>query len=172
MTEPSTDIAITRATESDLSGIMALQAKNQPERGGTLSANFPEELLTAIMAKTPVIVARRDEEVIGYLVSSTKESNANIPIIAAMLTTYPGEIDAHIYGPICVKAEERGKGIAQAMFSALNKLELGREHLLFIRTDNAASFRAHLKMGMHRIVDFKFYDNDFAVLSTRKRTVE
>jgi hypothetical protein len=60
------------ATESDLKGIMALQAENQPKRGGTLSASFPQNLFTMIMRETPVIVARLGGHIIGYLVTSKK----------------------------------------------------------------------------------------------------
>jgi hypothetical protein len=36
---------------------------------------------------------------------------------------------------------------------------------LFIRRDNEASLRAHTKMGMSEVAEFKHNDKDFAVLS-------
>lgn len=159
------NIDIGCATESDLEGILALQAENQPEYGGTLSASFPKNLFASIMRETPVIVAWRGSRVIGYLVTSTKKMNAEISIINAMLTAYSGATDAHVYGPICVKAEERGKGLAQAMFFELQRLEPTREYVLFIRSDNSASLRAHKKMGMRKVANFVFCENNFVVLS-------
>lgn len=150
---------------SDLDGIVALQAANQPERGGTLSACLPPARIAEMMREMPLIVARRDGRVAGYLMSSTREMNADVPVINAMLAAYPGTADAYVYGPICVEAEARGKGLAQAMFSELRRLIPAREGILFIRRDNPASLRAHEKMGMREVAGFVFGESEFAVLS-------
>jgi predicted GNAT family acetyltransferase len=97
--------------------------------------------------------------------TSTREMNADVPIISAMLAAYPGATDAYVYGPICVSAEERGKGLAQAMFTELQRLLPGREGILFIRRDNLASRRAHAKMEMHEVASFVFNGNDYVALS-------
>jgi predicted GNAT superfamily acetyltransferase len=156
---------IVRASESDLEGIMALQAANQPERGGTLSANLPCARIAAMMRETPLIVARRGTRISGYLMTSSRAMNADVPIIGAMLAAYPGSADAYVYGPVCVSAEERGNGLAQAMFSELKRLEPAREGILFIRRDNTASLRAHAKMGMREVAEFEFGGTKLAVFS-------
>lgn len=163
MTRSETDIL--RASMSDLDGIVALQAANQPERGGTLSACLTPARIAEMMSEMPLIVARRGGRLAGYLMTSTREMNADVPIIRAMLTAYPGTDDAYVYGPICVGVEERGKGLAHAMFSELRRMVPGREGILFIRRDNSASLRAHEKMGMCEAAGFMFDEIDFAVLS-------
>jgi predicted GNAT superfamily acetyltransferase len=150
---------------SDLDGIVALQAANQPERGGTLSACLPPARIVEMMREMPLIVARCDGRVAGYLMTSTREMNADVPVVNAMLAAYPGTADAYVYGPICVEAEARGKGLAQAMFSELRRLVPAREGILFIRRDNPASLRAHEKMGMREVAGFVFGGSEFAVLS-------
>ena len=90
---------------------------------------------------------------------------ADVPIIQAMLDAYPGAPDAYVYGPICVAAEERGKGLAQAMFAELRRLVPAREGVLFIRRNNAASLRAHKKMGMEEVAGFALGGNEFTVLA-------
>lgn len=156
---------ICRATEIDLDGIMALQAANQPERGGMLSASLPRSRIATRMRAMPLIVARCSGRITGFLMTSTREMNADVPIIRAMLAAYPGAPDAYVYGPICVSAEERGKGVAQAMFAELQRLLPGREGVLFIRRDNPASLRAHARMGMHEVAGFVFNGNDYVALS-------
>lgn len=158
-------VNIGRATEADLNGIMELQAANQPEQGGMLSANLSRSRVAEIMLGRPLIVARRSGRVVAFLMSSTREMNDNIPVIRAMLDAYPGTADAYVYGPICVKEEERGQGLAQAMFTELRRLERGREGVLFIRRDNPASLRAHTKMGMREVAGFVFGGIDYVVLS-------
>jgi RimJ/RimL family protein N-acetyltransferase len=91
--------------------------------------------------------------------------NADVPIISTMFDAYAGAANAYVYGPICVATEERGKGLAQAMFSELRRHAPAREGILFIRRDNLASLRAHAKMGMREVADFRFGRNEFAVLS-------
>jgi len=158
-------VNIGRATEADLDGVLDLQAANQPERGGMLSANLSRSRVAELMLGMPLIVARRSGRVVAFLMNSTREMNDDIPIIRAMLEAYPGTADAYVYGPICVKEEERGKGLAQAMFTELRRLERGREGILFIRRDNPASLRAHRKMGMREVAGFVLGGIDYVVLS-------
>jgi len=67
----------------------------------------------------PIIVARRSDLVTGYLLTTSRAMNADIPIVQVMFTAYQGSPDAYIYGPICVGEGERGKGLAQSMFAKL-----------------------------------------------------
>jgi predicted GNAT superfamily acetyltransferase len=156
---------IGRATDAVLDGILELQAANQPQRGGLLSAELPRSRVGEMMRAMPLIVARRSGRVVAFLMSSSREMNHDVPIIRAMLDAYPGTPDAYVYGPICVSEEERGKGLAQAMVAELRRLEPSREGVLFIRRDNSASLRAHTKMGMREVADFVFDGKDFVVLS-------
>ena len=158
-------VDIGRATERDLDGILELQAANQLERGGMLSAELPRTRLAEMMREMPLIVARRDGRIVAFLMNRTRKINDDVPIIRAMLAAYPGTPDAYVYGPICVSEEERGKGLARAMFEELRRLEPGREGILFIRRDNPASLRAHEKMGMRELTGFVFDGIDHVVLS-------
>ena len=161
--EIPTDIG--NATEVDLDGILELQEVNQMTRGGTLSARLSRERMAAMMNAMPLIVAHGDGRITGFLMTTTREMNADLPIVQAMFAAYQGAADAYVYGPICVEVAERGKGVAQAMFTELRRLEPGREGILFIRRDNAASLRAHARMGMREVAEFQFNGFDFAVFS-------
>ena len=69
---------------------------------------MPDEVVTAdrmasaeaALVDMPVMVARKAGGVVGYAVSSSLGSQAHLPIIQAMLRTYPGSPDAYIYGPV------------------------------------------------------------------------
>ena len=153
------------ATEYDLDGIMALQEANQPAQGGYLSANLPRARIAEMMAVMPLVVARQGEAICGFLMTSTLAMNRDVPIIRAMLNAYPGAADAYVYGPVCVREDSRGRGLAQAMYIELRRLLPGREGILFVRRDNPASLRAHEKMGMREVAGFIFDGNDCAVFS-------
>jgi L-amino acid N-acyltransferase YncA len=142
------------ATPADVGGILELQACNLPDRGGLLSVGFPQAWFEAVIAAMPVMVARRDGQVLGYLVSAPFSALAQVPIVQAMRRAYPGSDGGYLYGPICVAAAERGRGIARALFAALRAQLPGREGIAFIRRDNAASLRAHQAMGMREVAEF------------------
>ena len=160
-------IELSTAAPSDIDGILALQEENQPEHGGLLSAQLPRAWFEAALNDLPVIVARRSERVVGYLVTASREATQNVPVIAAMLRAYPGTLDSYVYGPVCVAANERGHGLAAMMFAELRKLLPGREGILFIRTDNIASLRAHQKMGMREAAAFEHDGVKFLALAYR-----
>lgn len=162
---PEPDVIIGRATEADLDGILELQAANQPEMGGVLLANLSRDRLALMLRDMPSIVARRHGRVIAFLLTSAREMRGDVPILRAMLAAYPGGAGAYIYGPVCVSAAERGRGLAQALFAELARLEPGREGILFIRRDNQPSLRAHARMGMREVASFEFGGMDLAVLS-------
>lgn len=157
------DNRVSRADIADMDGILELQAANQTARGGALAASLTGERLAKMMQDMPLIVARRDGRITGFLLTTSREVNADIPIVKAMFNAYHGAHDAYVYGPICVGEQERGKGLAQIMFAELRRLEPGREGVLFIRNDNEASLRAHLKMGMKKVASFEFNSFAYAV---------
>ena len=159
------DTRVSRADIADMDGILELQAANQTARGGALAASLTGERLAKMMQDMPLIVARRDGRITGFLLTTSREVNADIPIVKAMFNAYHGAHDAYVYGPICVGEQERGKGLAQIMFAELRRLEPGREGVLFIRNDNEASLRAHLKMGMKKVASFEFNGFEHAVFS-------
>lgn len=146
------------ATTEDIPGILDLQEHNQLDRGGMLSVRLSREWLEAVMAAMPVMVARRDGRIVGFLVSSTITAMGHVPVIQKTLAVHPAVAGAYLYGPICVAESERGRGIAVRLFDALRRRLPGREGVLFIRGDNVASLRAHERMGMRKTGEF-MHDN-------------
>ena len=160
------NIEIAIARESDLDGVLELQAANQMSSGGKLSASFSRSQLQSIMKEMPLLVARRADNVVGFLICSTREMVGDIPIILAMLDSYPTRArDAYVYGPVCIDVKERGQGLAQLLFEELRRLLPGREGVLFIRRDNEASIRSHQKMGMREVSRFSYGGVEHTVLS-------
>ena len=142
------------ATRDDVTGIVDLQERNLRGVGGALSVRFSRDWFEAAISHMPIIVARCDEQIAGYVVSTPLTAQAHDPIIQAMLRAYPGSPASYNYGPICVAENHRGRGLANAMFQSL-KLQLpAREGFTFIRRDNAASLKVHTKMGMNEVAEF------------------
>jgi len=102
------------ATREDIAGILDPQERTNA-RGVTLSVPISREWFEAAMFKMPIIVARRDGLVVGYVVSSSLAAHAYSPIIQGMLRAYRGSDDAYNYGPICVAEGERCRRLAGEM---------------------------------------------------------
>jgi ribosomal protein S18 acetylase RimI-like enzyme len=164
MEEP---INIKVATTVDLEGILKLQSENQTSQGGTLSGELNQNQIQEMMKDMPQIVALVNNQIVGFLLttSQTVHKKRNVPILDAMFTSYVGNADSYIYGPVCVSKNQRGKGLAQLMFKELLHQEPDREGILFIRSDNEPSLRAHEKMGIHKVSSFSFNNAEFNVFA-------
>lgn len=160
-------VVVARADSADVDGIVALARLNEAEAGGTLTGKRTPEAVAAAIARLPTIVARRDGQVVGFLLTADKAAPDLPPVVRAMLAAYAGDDDAYIYGPICIAASERGGGVMAAMVAELKRQLPGREGILFIRSDNAASLRAHAKLGMRDVAGFVHDGADFAVFAYR-----
>jgi predicted GNAT superfamily acetyltransferase len=159
------ELQIGLATSNDLDGILDLQERNLRNNGGALSVPLSRAWLVAAIGGMPIVVARRDGRVVGYVVSSSLADQADDAILNGMLKAYPGSSGSYVYGPICVAESERGKGIARTMFNALRAALPGREGFTFIRADNAVSRRVHAGMGMREAAQFTVAGTDYVVVA-------
>ncbi len=82
-------------------------------------------------------------------------------IVDAMFASYGGGRDVCIYGPICVSSTQRGQGLARLMYKELLHQGPNREGILFIKSGDEASLRAHEKMGINNVSSFVFNTANF-----------
>jgi predicted GNAT superfamily acetyltransferase len=159
------NMTIRRAVPTDLEGILELQAANQRDLGGRLSASLPSSTILEMIRSMPVIVAVSGSDLLGFLMMSKQEMNQDIPIIRAMLTAFPIDKDTLVYGPICIRSELRGQGLAHGLFNELGRIKPQLKCVCFIRRDNPSSIRAHLKIGMQEVGGFIFNQTDHVIFS-------
>ncbi|ADV47504.1 GCN5-related N-acetyltransferase [Cellulophaga algicola DSM 14237] len=162
------NIQIKVANSMDLDGILKLQSQNQISQGGTLSAELSRNQIKEMMTDMPQIVAYVNDIMVGFLLTTAQavHKKRQVPIVEAMFTSYAGlKADSYIYGPVCVSEAHRGKGLAQLMFNELLYQVPNREGILFIKSDNVSSLRAHEKMGIKKVSSFNFNTAEFNVFS-------
>jgi len=148
------DVLISLAAPDDIPGILALQEQNLLEASGTLSVRFTAGWFENAISENSLVACRRGNEIVGYVAGTSIAANEKVPIITAMLRTFPPPANCYIYGPVCVADTERGKGLAGAMFAHLQAHMDNRPAMTFVRADNEPSLRAHRKMGMHDLGPF------------------
>lgn len=157
-------IVIAQATLADVDGILELAGENGPNHGGELSVRLTREEIAASIQASPAVVARRNGQVAGFVLTREKRG-VNPPIVEAMLRAYAGGENAYTYGPVCVEEATRGQGVAARMFAELRRLLPGREGILFIKASNEPSLRAHRKMGMREVGEFHFEGTQLVIFA-------
>lgn len=145
---------ISLATPDDIPGVLTLQEANLPDNGGSLSVRQKPDWFKHAVLEKSLLVCRRSGKVVGYVLGTSLAAKEDIPIIQAMLRTFPAPPDCYLYGPICVDETERGNGLAGMMFKELQTYMPSRACMTFVRADNEKSLRAHQKMGMRELGAF------------------
>ncbi|RUL62541.1 N-acetyltransferase [Dyella dinghuensis] len=157
---------ITLATVADVDDISELLQANAPSQGGSLTGEFPPETVARMVSGgMPVIVARREQRLVGVLFSAAKDNAAAPLSVKAMWVAWPGALSAYVYGPVCIADSERGHGLLPRLYEALSARCHGREAVLFIRRDNLPSLRAHERLGMREVAGFTLEGFEYAVYS-------
>jgi L-amino acid N-acyltransferase YncA len=155
------------AAKEDIPDILALQSENQVGRGGALSVEFSARWFENAIADMPIVIARRDGKLIGYLVSSSQAATRHLPLPDAKYRAYPASPGAYNSGPLCIAASERGRGLVAKLFDKQRTLLHGLEGVAFIRQDNAASRAVHAKYGFREVATFTHNAIGYLVVSYR-----
>jgi L-amino acid N-acyltransferase YncA len=148
------DEEIILGTLEDIPGVRILQEANLAQNGGNLSVRFSADWFQRAVDEKSLVVCRREGKIIGYVLGTSFGLKDPAAIIQSMLRAFPAPADCYLYGPICVAEGERGKGLANAMFSKLRTHLSQRPAMLFVRADNPSSLQAHRKMGMQELGTF------------------
>lgn len=161
---------VTRAaTVADAVAISALLEANGAARGGALFGEWPVEVVTRwIEVGGLVVVAVEGDRLLGALFTCGK-AWVTAPPAVAMLRAWPGAPDAYVYGPVCIDKAARGQGVLEAMYADLVARWPEREAILFIKTGNGPSLRAHQRLGMAEVARFTLGNEVFLVFSNKRR---
>ena len=93
--EVSEDYEIALATPEDFPGILALQEPNLPDSGGGLSVRQNADWFKRTMLEMPLVVARRDGEIVGYVVATTLAAKLHLAIVQTMLRSFSAPPDCY-----------------------------------------------------------------------------
>ena len=161
---------------------LALQDANllenaSPPSQGFLSARLEADQLLDLARDLALIVAIEDGELAGYLCAARHALSNRIPVVAAMLEQLPqlsflgrslASQRTFVYGPVCVAAAYRGRGVLRGMYAVLRR-ELAGDYdagVLFVAKDNPHSLHAHADgLGMTLVGDFRYTGRGFWILA-------
>lgn len=152
------------ATLQDIEAISRLLRQNSASKGGWLQGNFPQEKVAKMLVQPGAftVVAKRNNSVVAVLFGCA--SFHNLPAVAAgMLRAWPPGERCWLYGPVCINASERGKGLLRQLYENMCHHYAGVSPVLFIQADNLTSIRAHQQLGMQEMARFTSAGKHFLV---------
>ncbi len=145
---------IREASAEDASAISALMEPDSQSRGGSLFGDWGTDKIARWIATGALILLAVEAGRIVAVLFTAEKGAVSTPAIDAMWQAWPGGEDAYVYGPVCLAAEARGRGVLALLADALRARRPGREAVLFINHDNPRSIAAHLRIGVRPVAEF------------------
>jgi predicted GNAT superfamily acetyltransferase len=154
----------------DLKGILSLQKNNlasglsvdEIQSQGFVTVNHTYELLKDLNDREKHIIAKDDDNVIGYVLAMTKQSRFDIPVLIPMFEAFDKmkynnkAVTDHnfiIVGQVCIDKQYRGQGVFDKCYEKYR--EYYRDKYDFAITEIAASntrsLQAHKRIGFREI---------------------
>lgn len=164
---------IRQARPSDYPAILQLQGENVPEalderqkRQGFIVSRMNEAQLAAINRGIGIVVAEQEGRLAGFVCLMPADVQPRPPVVDAMLATLAtqsfagralSEQRVFLYGPVCLDAAWRGKGVLKRLYEAV-KAHTRHDYdvgALFIDDNNPHSLAAHVQgLGMTALTPF------------------
>ncbi len=160
---------------SELEGIKSLQDQNLKKNlsssdagtEGFVTAEYTVEFLQSLHEKSPSIIAKDDDLVVGYALVALKSIRDQHELLADLFNSidkieYKGKLlknsDYVVVGQLCVAKKYRGRGLVQQMYQYFKSSLSGKFDycLTDIAENNPRSLNSHHKTGF-RIVDTLHY---------------
>lgn len=175
---------IRRALPVDYSRICELAAANYEKnlspsdrQQGFLSAKFSLRQVTDMASDLGIIVARDNNQVVGFVCASRCDWDDQPPIVKSMLTEFDrilfqgrplNEQRLFIYGPVCIDRAYRGQGLLRKLYQGIKRELAGKYYVgsAFIAEGNSRSLKAHLEgLGMTKVARFTHDDRSYRILA-------
>lgn len=174
----------TTNSTKEVQQILDLQSINLPKNISTTEAkeqgfvtvHHDLEILSAMNAKFPHVIAKDGDQVIGYTLVMLPEFGNKIPVLVPLFDkinqlSYNGdalqEAPYFVMGQVCVDKQYRGQGVFAGLYQQM-KTEMS-PHFKYIITEiatrNTRSMRAHEKVGFKTIHIFSTPEEEWAIVA-------
>lgn len=178
------EITYTRShSNADLKGILILQDKNlkksleeeEINSQGFVTVVHDLKLLHEMNQMEKHVVAKSDDQVIGYALVMLRSFKDRIPILQATFKTidtlsYKGMelIDSRYFlmGQVCVGKPFRGQGVFSGLYQHMKKVMQSEFQYVIteIALENKRSMRAHEKVGFVVILTYTHNNAEWAIV--------
>ncbi len=168
----------TAETEADLLQILALQKRNlavslnkaETESQGFVTVEHTYSLLQNLHKQEKQVVAKENNQVIGYLLAMTPVSKSTIPVLVPMFDEFDSidfagkKVSTFRYlvvGQVCIDKAYRGMGVLDNMYAAYRRFFVPKYDFAIteIAANNTRSLRAHQRVGFAELHRYTGTDN-------------
>lgn len=163
------------SSDNDLKGILSLQAKNltkslsenEISNQGFVTIEHSFDLIKKLNNTERHIVAKVNDNIVGYVLSMTKNARLEIPILYPMFEIFDktvyndksiSENNYIIVGQVCVDKDFRGQGIFDNCYKAYKEFHKDKYDFAIteIAQTNIRSLNAHKRIGFSELT---FYND-------------
>jgi L-amino acid N-acyltransferase YncA len=166
-------LCISQST-ADLEGILSLQRENlltilsEEEKAAQGFVTIPHTLdqLEAMHCIAPHVLAKENEQVVGYVLAMTLESRRVVPMLASLFDNFDklevagkkvSSYHPMVVGQVCVGKSQRGNGLFDKLYAAYREEYASTRDFAItsIALSNYRSMAAHQRVGFQVIHTFE-----------------
>lgn len=170
-------------THKDLQEIAALSSVNlrtivsETEKAaqGFLTWEYTEKLLQDMHEIAPSVIAKWNDQVVGYALVATHamsgvHAEMNVMLNNLATLTYQGkpmnDYKYYMMGQICIAKEHRGQGLFDQLYEYHRKVNSDQYDILLteVSTSNHRSLRAHQRVGFKTIHTYHDHMDEWNVV--------
>jgi ribosomal protein S18 acetylase RimI-like enzyme len=170
-------------TIEELQQILKLQSENHvhnlgpidKKSNGFVTVKHDLDLLKKMNSAIPQVIAKQNEEVVGYALVMLKEFKEMIPVLIPMFemfgtlsykNKFVNEYDFYVMGQICISKTCRGQGIFENMYLKHKELYSNRFQICVteVSVNNIGSMKAHERVGFKTIHTFRDQTDEWNIM--------
>ncbi len=165
-------------TKEELQQILALQranipsaiSKNEKEAEGFVTVHHTFEILNAMNAKCPHVIATYKEKVIGYALCMHPEFKNDIEVLKPMFeqidACLKGDKSYLVMGQICIDKAFRKRGVFRGLYNFMREELQSRFDMIVTEVDeaNVRSMNAHFAIGFKVLYSYHSNQQDWKII--------
>ena len=170
-------------SDAEILQILEIQSRNLPQRisetelkeQGFLTLQHDFDLLKRMTHPYPHIIAKSEDQVVGYALVMLSIFQNEFPILQSMFEQinqiifrgeYLKDSRYFVMGQICIAKEFRSRGIFHGLYKEMKERMLGDFDYVITEVSkrNPRSMKAHLKVGFQNIKEFSADGEDWVIL--------
>jgi ribosomal protein S18 acetylase RimI-like enzyme len=172
------------STNKELTGIIALQHKNLPlhisanqkDEQGFVTIQHKLELLTKMHDAHPHIIAKHNDNVVGYALCMLPEFRNEIPVLTPMFDLTDIAIKKQnkglnymVMGQVCVDKEYRKQGVFRALYTFMKENIYKEYNAIITEVDvkNVRSSNAHKAVGFEILKEYQSNNQNWELIMLR-----
>lgn len=167
------------STTEELNQILKLQQDNLPQKlsisekqkDGFVTVHHTFDILKQMNDACPHIIAKHNDEVIGYTLCMTKDFKTKISVLVPMFNEIELVVDKNVnyvvMGQVCVSKNHRKQGVFRGLYQFMSKSLKHDFNTIITEVDveNVRSRNAHKAVGFEHLKNYRSNNQLWEIIS-------